>query len=297
MVASRLSPTDDDACALCGGAQRQRYDLDSHRLLYCARCRLGQLSPLPTEDELRALYASPRYFGGGGDAVGYADYAADEAQHARSFRARLRALLRHGPITDLLEIGCGPGLFLLEARRLGVPNVVGVDPNPWAVEHAHARGVEAYVGSVDTIDASRRFDAVAMLDVLEHVVAPLPFLAAARARLRPGGRLLIMTPDIRSLLARLSGRRWVSLKVPEHVRYYSRRSVRTLLDRAGFDVLAVRAAGQYVTVAFFLSRLERLVPAPARALRTIARALALDGRVVFLTNGSIDVIARARPEK
>lgn len=294
MVAPRLSPPPDDACALCGGAQATRYQLGSHRLLYCARCRLGQLSPLPTEDELRALYGSPGYFGGGADAVGYADYAADEPQHARSFRARLRWLLGHGPITDLLEIGCGPGLFLAEARRLGVANVVGVDPNPWAVEQARARGVEAYVGSVDAVDPSRRFDAVAMLDVLEHVVAPLPFLEAVRARLRPGARLLIMTPDIRSLLARLSGRRWVSLKVPEHVRYYSDRSVRLLLERAGFEVVALRPAGQYVTVAFFLSRLERLAPALARALRRAANALALDRRVVFLTNGSIDVIARAR---
>ncbi|MFI5179753.1 MAG: class I SAM-dependent methyltransferase, partial [Vicinamibacterales bacterium] len=177
-------------------------------------------------------------------------------------------------------------------QRDRVEPTARVDPNPWAVEQAHARGVEAYVGSVDAIDASRRFDAIALLDVLEHVVAPLPFLAAVRARLRPDGRLLIMTPNIRSLLARLSGRRWVSLKVPEHVRYYSPRSIRALLRVAGFDVLAVRPAGQYVTIAFVLSRLERLVPGPARALRKIADALALGGRTLFLTNGSIDVIAR-----
>ncbi|MBI3771071.1 MAG: class I SAM-dependent methyltransferase [Deltaproteobacteria bacterium] len=290
MVGSRPSPP-DDACVLCGGAQRARYDLGSHRLLYCSRCQLGQLSPLPTDAELAALYASPAYFSGG-DAVGYADYVADAPQHARSFRARLERLLRHGPIGDLLEIGCGPGLFLAEARRLGVTRVVGVDPNPWAVEQACARGVEAHVGSVETLDPSRRFDAVVMLDVLEHVVAPLPFFAAVRARLQPDGRLLVMTPNIRSLLARLSGRRWVSLKTPEHVRYYSPRSIRALLDVTGFDVLAIHAAGQYVTVAFFLARLERLVPRSARVLRRIVDALALGGRVVFLTNGSIDVVAR-----
>jgi 2-polyprenyl-3-methyl-5-hydroxy-6-metoxy-1,4-benzoquinol methylase len=290
MVGSRPSPP-DDACVLCGGAQRARYDLGAHRLLYCRRCQLGQLSPLPTDAELNALYASSAYFSRG-DGVGYADYVADAPQHARSFRARLAMLLRYGPIDDLLEIGCGPGLFLAEARRLGVTHVVGVDPNPWAVEQACGRGVEAHVGSVETIDPSRRFDAVVMLDVLEHVVAPLPFLAAVRARLRPDGRLLVMTPNIRSLLARVSGRRWVSLKAPEHVRYYSPRSVRALLDAAGFDVLAVRAAGQYVTVAFFLARLERLVPRPARVLRRVADALALGGRVLFLTNGSIDVVAR-----
>jgi SAM-dependent methyltransferase len=280
-----------DACVLCGGPQRARYDLGTHRLLYCARCQLGQLSPLPSDDELQALYGSATYFAGG-DGIGYADYAADAPQHARSFRARLEWLLRTGPVGDLLEVGCGPGLFLQEARRLGVARAVGVDPNPWAVAQARARGVEAHVGSIEAIEAAQRFDAIVMLDVLEHVIAPLPFLAAVRARLRPDGRLLVMTPNIRSLLAHVSGRRWVSLKAPEHVRYYSPRSVRSLLRAAGFDVLTVRGAGQYVTISFVLARLERLVPRTARLLGRVADTFAISDRVVFLTNGSIDVLAR-----
>lgn len=283
-----------DACFLCGRPQRPRFEIGGRRLLYCAHCALGQLAPLPSAAELAALYASEAYFRGG-DHVGYADYAADAPEHARSFRRQIAWLLRDGPVQELLEIGCGPGLLLAEAGRLGVARTVGVDLNPWAVEQARQRGLEAHVGSIDVIPATARFDAIAMLDVLEHVVEPLPFLAAVGARLRPGGRLLIMTPNIRSLLARVSGRRWVSLKVPEHVRYYSPRGVRALLDAAGFDVRALRGAGQYVTVDFFFDRLSRLVP-PVRGLRTIASALGLHRRVIFLSNGSIDVIARkARP--
>src|SRR6266404_5115642 len=228
----RHPPASSDACMLCDGPQRVRWDLGSHRLLYCARCALGQLSPLPSDDELQTLYASEAYFADG-SGVGYADYTADAPRHARSFRFRLEWLLRSGPVEDLLEIGCGPGLFLVEAQRLGVRRVVGVDPNPWAVAQARAHGVDAHVGSVEAIDTGDRFDAIVMLDVLEHVRAPLPFLAAVRARLRPGGRLLVMTPNIRSLLARV-----------------------------------------------------------ARALQGVVRAVGIDGRAVFVTNGSMDVIAR-----
>jgi len=280
-----------DACFLCGGPQRTRSTLAARRVLYCPRCEIGQLAPLPTDEELAALYASEAYFRGG-DAVGYADYAGDAAQHGRSFRRQAAWLLRHGAVADLLEIGCGPGLFLAEAARLGVARPIGVDLNPWAVQAARVRGLDVRVGSIDVLPTEPRFDAVVMLDVLEHVRAPLPFLAEVRARLRPDGRLLVMTPNIRSLLARVSGARWVSLKVPEHVRYYSPRGIRLLLAAAGFEVLAVRAAGQYVTVAFFLDRLRRLVPGPARLLARAAAALGAESRVIFLTNGSIDVIAR-----
>jgi site-specific recombinase len=86
----------------------------------------------------------------------------------------------------------------------------------------------------------------------------------------------------------------VSLKVPEHVRYYSPRSIRRLLARSGFDVVALRGAGQYVTVAFFLDRLGRLLPRTAAVLARLAAAGRAERHVIFLTNGSIDVIASIR---
>jgi 2-polyprenyl-3-methyl-5-hydroxy-6-metoxy-1,4-benzoquinol methylase len=247
---------------------------------------------MPTEQELAALYVSRKYFEGGGRA-GYAGYAANAPQLARTFNTKLTCLLRHGPIRDLLEIGCGPGYLLDEARRAGIAAVVGVDPNPWAVEEARRRGLEVHAGSIEAVPPGRAFDAAVMLDLLEHVSDPLPFLRRVRERLRPGGRVLIMTPNIRSVLARVSGRRWVSFKIPEHVHYYSPRSVRRLLEGSGFEVISIRGSGQYVTVAFMLDRLSRLAPRLTAALAAAARALAFESRVVFVTNGSMDVLARA----
>jgi SAM-dependent methyltransferase len=290
MSEARATNGNAEPCLLCSRPQRAAYDLGARMLVYCPSCQLGQLAPLPTDGELAALYGSEAYFTGN-DAVGYADYVADAPQLARTFRAKLDLLFRHGRVDDLLEIGCGPGLFLAEALRAGVSRVVGVDPNPWAVDEARRRGLDVRLGSIEAVPAERRFDAVVMLDVLEHVPAPDPFLAAVAARLRPDGRLLVMTPNIRSLLARVSGRRWVSLKVPEHVRYYSPRSIRRLLARAGFDVVALRGARQYVTVAFFLDRLARLLPWAAAALAALAAAAGAERRVIFLTNGSIDLVA------
>jgi 2-polyprenyl-3-methyl-5-hydroxy-6-metoxy-1,4-benzoquinol methylase len=278
-------------CLLCGAPQVARHDFGRHRVMYCAVCALGQLAPLPTATELAALYDSPAYFEGD-DAVGYAGYTADAPQLRRTFGAKLAWLARSGPLDALAEIGCGPGYLLQVAREAGVRELVGVDHNPWAVDQVRAAGIEAHRGSVEALPAGRRYDAVAMLDLLEHVPAPVPFLREVAARLKPGGRLLIMTPNIRSALARLSGRRWVSFKIPEHVVYYSPKSIRLVLARAGFEVTAVRSATQYVTVEFALDRLSHLSPYGTRALRAVLRPLGLERSVVPVTNGSIDVIAR-----
>jgi 2-polyprenyl-3-methyl-5-hydroxy-6-metoxy-1,4-benzoquinol methylase len=276
---------------LCGGTLTTLHHLREYELAYCSRCELGRLAPMPSESALDALYASRAYFAGD-DAVGYADYAAVAPQLRRTFARKLALLLRSGPVADLLEIGCGPGYFLHEARRAGVPRVAGVDRNPWAVAETRRSGFECWHGSIEAVPAERRFDAIAMLDVLEHVREPVPFLLEVADRLAPGGRLLLMTPDLRSILARVSGARWVSLKAPEHVFYYSRRSLGLLLDRAGFTPIAMRASGQYVTVAFVADRLGRLAPRLGRGVGRLATSLGIADATVFIGNGSLDVVAR-----
>jgi SAM-dependent methyltransferase len=278
-------------CLLCGGSLVRRYTIGAHSVDYCSACQLGQLAPLPSADELAALYGSSEYFQGT-DQVGYADYSTDAPQFARTFQAKLKQLMRHGTVGDLLEIGCGPGYFLREARRAGVPEVVGVDRNPWAVQEAHRSGLEAYVGSIEVMPPNRVFDAVAMLDLIEHITEPVSFLKDVRKHLRPGGRVFIMTPNIRSVLAFVSGRRWVSFKIPEHVLWYSPRSMRMLLERCGFEVVECRGTGQFVTIAFLLDRLRRIAPLIATGLEVIVRSLKAHEQVVFVTNGSIDVVAR-----
>jgi len=283
------------ACLLCSGPLRALYWFDRRAVAYCQACELAQLFPLPTDAELAALYGSRDYFEGN-DQVGYADYAASRPQLQRTFQRKLDALLAHGPVRDLFEVGCGTGEYLQQAKRAGIARVVGLDRNPWAIEQVRAAGLEARVGSIECLVGDEPFDAAVMLDLIEHVTDPIPFLRTVRGHLRPGGRLFIMTPNIRSWLARVSGQRWVSFKIPEHVFYYSPRSIRALLDRAGFDTVSVRPTGQYVSVDFFLDRLSRLQPLAARAVGAVVRRLGWTDRIVFVTNGSIDVVARARPQ-
>lgn len=289
---SRINDRSAPQCRVCGAPTAPRFAFEPYVVVVCRNCGLGQLDPIPTADELDRLYSSADYFEGS-DRSGYADYAEQRKVFAMTFRAKLQLLLRHGPVADLLEIGCGPGFFLEVAREAGVARAVGVDRNPWAIEIARRAGLDARVGSIEQFDESASFDAVAMLDVIEHIPDPAPFLAAVRRRLRPGGRLLIMTPNLCSTLARFSGRRWVSFKIPEHVLYFTPGSLARVLAQSGFRVLHVRGTGQYVTVAFFLDRLQRIAPRFVRVIAPPLRGLRALDRVIYIPNGSIDVVAAA----
>ncbi len=194
----------------------------------------------------------------------------------------------------MLELSCGDGVFLENARDIGITRSVGLEPHTLAFETARQRGLDIRHGWLEALDHDEHFDAAVMLDGIEHVADPIPFLARVRHHLQPGGRLLLTTPNLRSFLAMASGRRWVSYKVPQHVFYYSPRSVRSLLQRAGYDVLETRRAGQYVTFPVFVDRLSRIAPRSAQRVERVAHALRLQNRVLFINNGAMDVVARRR---
>jgi 2-polyprenyl-6-hydroxyphenyl methylase / 3-demethylubiquinone-9 3-methyltransferase len=100
---------------------------------------------------------------------------------------------------DLLDVGCGAGLFAEPLARLGA-NVVGLDPAPAAIEaarqHAEETGARlAYrIGAVEELaEEPRLFDVVSAMEVIEHAADPKRFVATAASLIKPGGVLLVST--------------------------------------------------------------------------------------------------------
>jgi SAM-dependent methyltransferase len=166
------------------------------------------------------------------------------------FAERRDFLLAHvRPSEAVLDLGCGDGTFAAELVRAGA-KVTAADVSTEALRRAAERapGLDARLwpdgeplpledASVDTVWAG---------EVIEHVVDVAPWLSEVRRVLRPGGTLLLTTPDHgrRTMLAlALSARRFAAHFEPrsDHVRFYSRRTLGALLDDFGFDVAALRS--------------------------------------------------------
>jgi 2-polyprenyl-3-methyl-5-hydroxy-6-metoxy-1,4-benzoquinol methylase len=154
--------------------------------------------------------------------------------------------------SSVLDIGCGIGNFVAHAQSVGL-RAVGSDLDPNAIRTARERGLTAYSGSeLDEHLPPGSVDAVSMWDVIEHLFNPLTVLRGAVDKLRPGGALLIETPDAAfpvrpALLAahRLSSGR-INLTAPmyywEHKIYFTERGLTALLDRVGVEVVSVQRA-------------------------------------------------------
>jgi 2-polyprenyl-3-methyl-5-hydroxy-6-metoxy-1,4-benzoquinol methylase len=250
VTSATKAATIDRACSLCGSAaHRQKYAVAGYRVVECAACGFAYLDSVPAE-ALQDLYQE-HYFRGAcrdGRMVNVTGWDYFDPAHLSDVQGRSRQTLAYlegfAAPGKLLDIGCGPGVFLSVAASRGW-TPFGFDISEFAVTSARERfGLRNVTRrSVEEMDyAPGSFDAVTLFHVIEHVVDPGALARACHRIIRPGGLLVVETPDISTRRARRAGVDWKYLKIPEHLNYFSQKTLSGLLTRAGFRTAGVRRA-------------------------------------------------------
>lgn len=138
---------------------------------------------------------------------------------------------------SLLDLGCGDGAFLEIGMRCGW-SVVGIDPDPKAIEVARQRGFEVNLGGIEVFEGKTDlFDYITMCHVIEHLHDPSETLEACFKLLRPGGMLWIETPNIDSSGRKIFGENWRGLESPRHLVIQSSNSLSFSLKKSGFSMI------------------------------------------------------------
>ena len=138
----------------------------------------------------------------------------------------------------LLEIGCGSGWQLARMQQAGW-RTKGLDFDPGAVAAARGRGLDVDVGDVRDLHLeAASFDAIVMAHVLEHVFDPVGLLAECRRLLKPGGRLVSITPNGRSLGHRVYKAAWRGLEPPRHIAVFTKGGLNVACGRVDAQIVA-----------------------------------------------------------
>jgi SAM-dependent methyltransferase len=164
------------------------------------------------------------------------------------------------------------GFLLAEAADRGWAEVTGVEPSTFASGYARDRlGLDVRTDDLLTADLpTAHFDAVCMGDVLEHLTDTDKALARMRELLAPGGVLVLAVPDAGSRIARVLGKRWWSV-IPTHIHYFTRASITTMLEGAGYEVLEMATDPKSFTIEYYLDKGSGYLPGVSKALVRLAR--------------------------
>ena len=258
----------------------------NHRLVACARCGLQYVSPRLRADAVLEGYA------GGADEQFVSQARARELTFARCLSAIERIWKREPG--RLLDIGTGGGSFPYIASQRGW-KAEGCEPNrwlcDWALEHY---GLPIRQGTVfEQNYAAKSYDVVTLWDVLEHTPDPKTQVRETHRLLKDEGLLVINYPDIGSWVARVMGRSWVFL-LDVHLYYFTRATIRKLLEDAGFEIVRIRPHFQRLALGYVLCRAMPYAGAPARVAERLFRVMGIAEWRVPYWMGQTLVIARKR---
>jgi 2-polyprenyl-3-methyl-5-hydroxy-6-metoxy-1,4-benzoquinol methylase len=236
-------------CALCSADRSRPWLLgvpklgtrvpSRFRIERCEGCGLLQTRPSPSTDELRDAYG-PAYTWEKTDGL----LSIAEAWYRRLLVRcdQVRSILSAARLAngiDCLDVGCGDGLIIAEARGRGL-RACGID-RPGAPLWPGCDPAWRTAADLEVVDQPpQSWDVISLFHVAEHLRDPLGVLARIHRWLRASGVLVIQVPNAASFQARVFGSRWYGFDIPRHLVHWTERTLTQALRQTGYEVVRKR---------------------------------------------------------
>lgn len=242
----------------------------SLRIVRCLKCGLVYVNPQEEAEKICFMYRNME------DEL----YIQEENGRRQAAKIALKAVSKYGSQGKLLDVGCATGFLLDEAQRQGW-EAYGVELSRWAVNFAREKfHLNIFEGALKEAGFPYNyFDAIIMLDSVEHLTDPLETFKEVRRILKPNGVLCVSTPDINSFLSRILGARWWGIQ-QSHLYYFSKKTLAKMLDAAGFSVIKYRSHIRVFSVDYWGRRLANYNIFLYRLFNFISRSIFLNNKLL-----------------
>jgi 2-polyprenyl-3-methyl-5-hydroxy-6-metoxy-1,4-benzoquinol methylase len=223
------------ACLVCSseGLRPLNGYYERHSLVKCMDCGFVMMERKATSAELEKHYAQYNY--------GSAGFLSPST--VRSYNDLLDELEAYRLHGRILDVGCGRGWFLLEAKKRGW-QVYGTEFSKRAIEIGHEQGIQMQAGALsDSMFADEYFDVILSIEVLEHIDNPKEELQRIHKFLRKGGCFYCTTPNFNSILRYYLKADYNVIEFPEHLGYFTLSTLTKLAVDVGFKRKKFKVTG------------------------------------------------------
>jgi SAM-dependent methyltransferase len=246
-------------CPVCNGEVKYLFTKNTYRIFKCRYCKLGFIHPLPTVKEIEAFYNTGNYYYQSQN-KGYADYSGLEGVSKKTYRNFFRYMNKKYQFNirrkNILEVGCAYGFFLDVAQELGASELWGTDITRESERMTSLKGYKFLRGAFELLEFPEDyFDLVFMGDVFEHFLDPFKAVKILSTILKPNGIVVLTTLNFDSLFAKVAGKHWRLLIPPEHIYYWTKKSINILFNKNKFEGIC-KGYTIYLTKDYLMERFK-----------------------------------------
>lgn len=244
-------------CRLCGSSQLSlKNKLPYFKVLKCDSCDVCFADKFPVEKKIKGIYTK-KYYAAWTDDTGEIPRSV-ESMKKSTFDAYLKLLSKYINLRNIrfLDVGCATGFLLEEAKEMGC-DCWGVELNPFGVKESLKKFPgRIYHGILESSKYEKGFfDAITMIDLIEHTQDPFKVLNEVKRITKNGGYVMMVTPNIGGIWAKILGNRWTNYK-EEHLYYFSEKSLRFLIEKCGLTFVYGEVVSKTLTLRYICSQLE-----------------------------------------
>lgn len=213
------------SCPSCTSKNIKPYGTrNNYNLSTCDECDLVFVTNFISSNDLHEFYK-------GQSCESYINQDNELRTNCRKLLCEILELGLNGK--EVLDVGCGSGLFLEETRNAGLTGT-GIEPDPERVAFSRSRGLNVIQGILPCEELSgKTFNLIWLSHVIEHVPEPHGLIEEVVRIMCPGALLAVITPNVKGLSSRILNVHHRYIIPPEHVSYYSMRSIHVLLTSHG----------------------------------------------------------------
>lgn len=227
--------TTHSSCLLCQSSnlkQLGRY-YNSHRIVKCQDCRFVFIEKVPSEEEIKQYYSI----------YGYAEDRPASPITIKRYQKLLKEFEIYRHTNQILEVGCGKGDFLVEARK-NHWEVQGTELSERGAQLCIKKGIRTHYGTLqENLFPPNYFDVIVAIEVIEHINNPREFICQISRFLRSGGLFYCTTPNFNSIVRYILQEKYSVIHYPEHLCYYTPKTLKDIMRRNGLFLQKIETTG------------------------------------------------------
>jgi len=210
----------------------------------CKNCDFVYSDPSPSENFLNNLYSS----------VKDPEYEEENEGRTNNFKRIIKRITKLKPQKgSVLDVGAATGMFVNLLTQSGF-EAEGLEPSKWAVKLAKKKyNINLIQKDFKNFKSNNKYDIITLIDILEHVSNPDNILKNAKKIMKEDGLIVIVTPDIGSILPKILKSNWWHYR-PPHINFFTKKSLKYILKKNGFEILLNKPYHWKFSLKYLVSR-------------------------------------------